>query len=78
MAITSKTESNSVSLKLNAGTTSEGKTISRTLNITGLKSTAFTNEDKQKIYNIVNAIMPLMSYSLISTVFTSRETLEEE
>lgn len=78
MAITSTTESNNVSLKLNSGTTSQGTAIVKTLNITGLKSTAFTNEDKQKIYNIVNAIMPLMSYSLISTVFTSRETLEEE
>lgn len=78
MAITSTIESNAVTIKLNAGVGSDGQRILKNLNLTGIKSTAFSQEDKQKLYNIVTALMPLLTYSLYNVTLTQKETIEEE
>ena len=75
MAVTTTQTRVAVSIKLNAGTSDEGKRITKSVNLGTLKTNAF---DSQKAYNIVNLLMPCMSYSLYQVQNTVTNVLEEE
>ena len=78
MAVTAETQSNRVSLKLNMGTSDTGTIVTATQSISGLKKSAWTSADNTAVYAIINALMPLMGYSLYKVVHTEAKYLEEE
>lgn len=78
MAVTSTVDSNSVVFKLNAGTSASGTMKTVNVNLTGIKKTAITEEDKQKVLNIVGSFANVFEYPVVSTQVTTRLILEEE
>lgn len=77
MAVTTTIDSNSVVIKLNNGVSSEGKILTVNVNLTGIKSTAISDEDKQKILNIVTALSGVFDKAVTSTIITTRSSIEE-
>lgn len=77
MAVTEENYSNRVSIKLDAGEDSSGNAITKTVSLSTLKTDEFSNEDKQKAYNIATALDNLLEYSRNSIVFTNAGYLEE-
>lgn len=78
MAVTSTVNSVTASIKLNIGTGPDGTRKTKSINISGLKKAAFSNEDKQKLMNIVDAMSPVLNYSIYETTMTTREVLDNE
>lgn len=77
MAVTSTIDSNSIVIKLNDGSTADGRIKTRNVNLTGIKTTAFSSEDKQKVLNIVNLLRPILGYSVYQTILTTKELIAE-
>ena len=78
MAVTSNIDNVTAAIKLNAGTQSDGTRITKTVNIAGIKKSAFSNEDKQKLMNIVNALGIMLRYSIFNVVLTTKENVATE
>lgn len=78
MAVTSTIDSNSITIKLNGGTSASGTVKTINVNLTGIKKTAFTDEDKQKVLNIVDAISETLEYPVFSTQITTKAILEDD
>lgn len=77
MAVKSTIDSNSIVFKLNDGYTSDGRVKTKNVNLTGIKTTAFSSEDKQKVLNIANLLRPVLSEPVYQIALTTREILEE-
>lgn len=78
MAISSEVNSVTGVIRLDYGTTSAGARQTKNINIAGLKKAAFTDEDKQKLVNIKNALAPLFDRSVYDMYLTTKEILIEE
>lgn len=77
MAVKEENYSNRVSIKLDAGEDDSGNVITKTVSLSTLKADEFSDEDKQKAYNIATALDNLFEYSRNSIVFTNAGYLEE-
>lgn len=77
MAVETTIDSNRVVIKLNDGTTSTGGIKTKNVNLTGIKKTAITEEDKQKILNIVQAYRAVVSLPVYQTVVTTASIIAE-
>lgn len=78
MSVTRTISSNAIAIRLNAGTSASGARITRTINLSGLKESAFTSSDDEAVIAIVNALLPCLSYGLYDIVHTAKSTLEED
>lgn len=79
MAVTSTINRNSVFLKLNAGENENGIILTKSLSLGPVKNTAFSNEDLQKVYNIVNALLPCLAYNMYKLhLFVDNQIQEAE
>ena len=75
MAVTTTQTKVACSLKLNAGTTETGARITKSVSLGSMKVNAF---DAQKAYNIVNLLLPCLSYGLYQVQNTVTNVLDED
>ena len=78
MAIISTNKRNSVSIKLRTGTSENGSATTTSQNLGTLKTTTFSDADKQKAFNIINLLAPCVAYSVYRVEFTAIQNLEED
>lgn len=75
MAVITTQKRVSVSIKLNAGESETGIIQTKSVSLGSLKTNAF---DAQKVYNIVNLLIPCLAYNLYQVQNTVTNLLEEE
>lgn len=78
MAVETKVISNSAALKLNSGTSASGTMKTVTVNLTGIKTSAFSEQDKEKVMNIADAFENVFEYPVIEVRLTTKQLFDED